>query len=62
MAYVRKTRDEYEVQIDYGYGFGFERITSSDTYAEAKADYCDYVKNERDIKIRIKKVRVKIEQ
>lgn len=63
MAYVRKTRDEYEVQIDYGYGYGFVGVISSDTYAEAKAYYRDYLENDRDMKaIRIKKVRVKIEQ
>jgi hypothetical protein len=52
--YIRKTRDEYELQIDYGYGYGFETVLTEDRYNE-------YLANDMFLKqIRIVKKRVKL--
>lgn len=38
--YVRKTRDVYAIQIDYGYGF--ETEAEYDTRSEAERDIMEY--------------------
>lgn len=53
MSYIRKTRDEYQVQGNYGYGHGFEMVTAEDTYKEAKASLREYRDNEPGIPFRI---------
>ena len=40
MAYVRKTRDRWDIETNYGYGWECE--SSYDTYAEAKRDIKGY--------------------
>lgn len=44
MAYERKTRDEYELQGDYGQGF--ELLTCESTYGEIRARLREYRDNE----------------
>ncbi len=61
MAYIRKTRDEYEVQGNYGYGRGFECVTTEDTRREARARLREYRENEPGVPFRLKAVRVKLE-
>ena len=59
--YVRKTKDVYSVEVDYGFGDGFECVfeTSSKTVARIIKD--DYIRNDTFGKrIRIKKHRIKI--
>lgn len=57
MAYIRKTRDIYVVEGDYGWGF--EEVTWCDTFKEAKQDIKDYRDNEPyPFRIRKKRVRV----
>lgn len=43
MSYVRKTKDVYFIETNYGYGWESENEYS--TYAEAKADYKEYCIN-----------------
>ncbi len=40
MAYQRKTKDVWCIELNYGYGW--EEESSYDTYEEAKADYKEY--------------------
>lgn len=61
MVYIRKTKDEYNVQCDYGYGYGYETVYTAETYEEAKSIYKDYKENDTfAIGLRIKKCRVKL--
>lgn len=60
MAYTRKTRDEYDIQQNYGYGW--ESVDCHDTRKEAKAALKVYRENQPNISARIKKIRVKIEE
>lgn len=43
MAYVRKTKDVYEIQTNWGYGWDCE--TTEETWAEAKAQAKCYREN-----------------
>lgn len=40
MAYIRKTRDEYQIQTNYGYGWEVE--SRYETYQEARRDIGEY--------------------
>jgi hypothetical protein len=44
MGYVRKTRDEYELQGNYGHGW--ECLTTEDSYRAAKEQRKCYDENE----------------
>jgi hypothetical protein len=59
MAYKRKTRDEYEIQGDYG--GGYEMVTTESTWRDARAQIKCYRENEPGIPFRIKKIRIKIQ-
>lgn len=59
MAYVRKTRDEYEIQGNYG--CGWEALFTEETWKEAREQLRCYDENERQYAHRIVKRRVKIE-
>lgn len=58
MSYTRKTRDEFEVQGNYG--CGWEVLTTDETLKESRAMLKDYRDNEPSIPHRIVKKRVKI--
>lgn len=58
MAYVRKTRDEFEIRGNYGYGHGFETVTSETTRREARARLREYRENEPGVPFRLVCVRV----
>lgn len=58
MAYIRKTRDEYEIQGHYGYGF--ECVTTEETWRDAKMQIKCYRENEPGTAFRIIKKRVHI--
>lgn len=47
MSYIRKTKDEYQIQGNYGHGF--EMVTAEDTYKEAKERLKEYRDNEPGI-------------
>lgn len=61
MAYIRKTRDEYVLQQNWGYGYGWEDIVTYDDYAEARADKKAYLENQPGVPTRLITRRVKIE-
>lgn len=58
-TYIRKTRDEYQVQGDYGYGW--EYLTAEATRGEALVMKRCYDQNEPGIPHRVKTVRVRKE-
>lgn len=58
MAYVRKTRDEYEVQGCYC--GEWDVLTTEDNYYRAKKTLKSYDENEKNYPHRIVKKRVKI--
>ena len=53
MAYQRKTRDEFEVQGNYGPPYGFELVTCEDTRPEARQRLREYRENEPGVAFRI---------
>lgn len=59
MSYVRKTKDEYELQANYGYGDGFECICTEETHREIRQRLAEYRQNEGG-NYRIVKRRVRI--
>ena len=61
MAYQRKTRDEWQILVNYGYGDGWEHEVSEDSYREARDQVRTYRENcPYPVKMRCK--RVPIEQ
>lgn len=58
MAYVRKTKDVWVVEGDYGYGY--EYLTASEDRAEARDDLRAYRENERGVSFRLRKTRERI--
>lgn len=62
MTYQRKTRDEWEVQGNYGYGHGYECVASELTLDLARQRLKEYKDNQPEAQFRVKLVRVKIEQ
>lgn len=57
---VRKTRDIYVVQGNYGYGHGWEDLTASSTRIEGKGYLKDYRDNESGTPFRLIKRREKL--
>ncbi len=57
MAYVRKTRDVFEVRGDYGYGHGFECVTAEESRREALARLREYRQNEPGVPFKLVKTR-----
>lgn len=60
--YVRKTRDEYILEANYGYGDGWEEVVTEDTYAEIRLRIKEYRANMPQYPYRIRKRRVKKEE
>lgn len=61
MAYVRKTKDEYQLLCNYGYGDGWEVVLTEETLKEAKERKKEYVENMPQYPYKIVKKRVKVE-
>ena len=59
-AYIRKTRDVWDVEGYYG--MGWERVTSETTRPEAKERLAEYRKNDPGTPYRIVKRRERIEK
>jgi len=57
--YIRTTRDEYQIQVNYGYGHSWEHETTEETFKDAKRMKQDYLDN-TPYPVRIVKVRVKL--
>lgn len=62
MAYIRKTRDEYQLLCNYGYGDGWEYVLSEDTRKEIKQRLKEYVENMPQYPYKVVKKRVSIER
>lgn len=62
MAYVRKTKDEYQLLSYYGSVYGWECILTEDSQSEARKRKKEYMENQPEYPYRIKKVRVPIAQ
>lgn len=60
MAYVRKTRDLWIIEGNYGYGY--EYLCGSYDRAEARDDLRAYRENERGIPFRMRKTRERIKE
>lgn len=58
MAYVRKTKDEYQLISNYGYGEEVE--LTEDTLKEIKQRRFEYVSNCNTGTFKIRKVRIKL--
>ena len=56
MAYIRKTKDEYEIQGNYGYGW--EVLTTEDNGKDARDTLKCYRENEPSTPLRVKKRRI----
>ncbi|HTE40303.1 MAG TPA: hypothetical protein VK629_05720 [Steroidobacteraceae bacterium] len=56
---TRKTRDEYQLHIDYG--GGFEEVVAEDTMKAAREQQKCYRENEPGYRSKIVKKRIKIE-
>lgn len=55
--YVRKTKDEYEIQGYYGGQYGWECVTTEETWKEAKEQVKCYRDNEPySFRIRTKRI------
>jgi hypothetical protein len=60
MAYVRKTRDEWQIHGWYGSLYGWEEVSVYDSRKEAIVDLRIYRESERGIAFKLIKCRVKI--
>jgi hypothetical protein len=58
MAYQRKTKDEYEIQQNFGYGDGWESVTTEETWSAAKEQRKCYQENQPEFPVRIVKHRI----
>lgn len=61
MSYIRKTRDEWVIEQDFGYGHGWEEVCSADNRREALDDLKSYRENQPKYPVRMRKTRVKLE-
>jgi hypothetical protein len=60
-ARVRKTKDIWVVQGNYGYGHGWEDVTAAETWKEAKQNIREYRENESGVPFRVIRRRERIE-
>jgi hypothetical protein len=60
MTYVRKTRDEYDIEQHWDQGW--ETVCSENTRREARERLKEYRENQPEAPVRIVKRRVKINQ
>lgn len=61
MAYIRKTKDEYQLLCDYGYGDGWEYLLAEKTMKEARERKREYMENIPEYSYKIVKKRIPIE-
>ena len=60
MAYIRKTKDEFEIQGWYSPQCGFEMVTCEESWKDAKLQIKCCRENEVGVPFRIVKKRVKL--
>lgn len=61
MAYIRKTRDEFEIQQYTGHPYGWECVNTEETRADARRSKKEYQENQPEYPVRIKTKRVPIQ-
>jgi hypothetical protein len=61
MVYKRKTKDEWQLHINYGYGDGFEHEVSEETLKEIKLRSKEYQENCPQYTRKIIRKRVKLD-
>lgn len=61
MAYIRKTKNEYQLLCNYGYGDGWECVFTEDTLSEARQRKREYMENMPQYPYRIVRKRVRKE-
>lgn len=59
--YTRKTRDEWQLLIDYGYGYGYEYEIAEDTLDAIRQRAKEYRENMPQYPVKIVKRRIKLE-
>jgi hypothetical protein len=62
MTYIRKTRDVFELHVNYGYGHGWEHELSEATLRDARARQREYRDNCPEYPTKIRRTRERIEQ
>jgi hypothetical protein len=60
MAYQRKTRDIWELRVDYGFGHGWETECTETSRTEARKRLSEYRTNCPEYPVRIVKTRERI--
>lgn len=61
MTYQRKTRDEWQLFVNYGYGHGYEHEVSEDSRQEIKERVKEYRENCPQYPVVVRHKRVPIE-
>ncbi len=61
MAYIRKTRDVWSVEQNFGGIHGWECVSECDTWPEARAERKVYRENQPEYPVRIRPRRERIE-
>ena len=61
MAYIRKTRDEWQIHQNFGYGHGWEEVCAEDTRKEALARLREYRENQPEYPVKVVLKRIRIE-
>jgi hypothetical protein len=62
MAYIRKTRDVFDIEQHTGPGYGWEVVSSEETRKEAQRARREYQENQPEYPARIVKRRERLEQ
>ena len=62
MAYIRKTRDVWNIQQYTSPLYGWETVSAEDRYTEARARSREYRENQPEYLVRIKFAREHIEE
>ena len=62
MTYIRKTRDVWDIEQNFGYGYGWEVVTSEETRKDAQRARQEYRDNQPEYPVRIIKRRERIEE
>jgi len=60
-SYVRKTRDVWDIEQNFGYGDGWEVVTTETSFREARDRRREYRENQPEYPVRIRKRRERIE-
>ena len=62
MAYIRKTRDVWDIEQHTGHQYGWEVVCSEDSWKEARERLKEYRENQPEYPVRARKHRERIEE